>query len=243
MDTAPGLPPASDPLLSLQNFFWKYFFMDHIERRELLNQSTGAEVMLVEHKGKRPRIDPSAWVAPDATVCGDVVIGPDSRIMHGARIIGESGGSIRIGRACIVMENAVIRGGSRHSCVIGDHCLIGPNAHVTGAVLEDEVFVATGAAIFHGAYLGKSSEVRVHGTVHLKTRLEPGSTVPIGWIAVGDPASILSPDQHDKIWEIQKPLNFPEWVYGFDRETPDLMVEITRRLSKSLGEHAEDLVL
>jgi len=47
----------------------------------------------------------------------------------------------------------------------------------------------------------------------------PNSTVPIGWIALGDPSQILSPDRHDKIWAVQKSLNFPEWVYGFARET------------------------
>jgi hypothetical protein len=41
--------------------------------------------------------------------------------------------------------------------------------------------------------------------------------VPIGWIAVGDPPQILSPDRHDEIWAVQKPLNFPEWVYGSTR--------------------------
>ena len=51
--------------------------------------------------------------------------------------------------------------------------------------------------------------------------------MPIGWVAVGDPASILPPDQHDRIWAVQEPLNFPEWVYGFNRSTPDLMIEIT----------------
>ena len=196
--------------------------------------------MLITHADKKPTIDPSGWVAPDATVCGDVTIGPGSRVMHGARIIGEAGGSIEIGANCIIMENAVIRASPRHGCTIGDHCLIGPNAHVTGAVLEDQVFVATGAAIFHGAHLGRGSEVRVHAVVHLRTRLQPGATVPIGWAAVGEPATILPPDQHDKIWAIQEPLNFPEWVYGFDRSTPDLMVYITRRLSEVLGAHVND---
>jgi carbonic anhydrase/acetyltransferase-like protein (isoleucine patch superfamily) len=199
--------------------------------------------MMIAHAGKQPQIDATAWVAADATVCGDVVIGRGSRIMHGARLIGEGGGAIRIGEACIVMENAVIRASRRHPCTIGDHCLIGPNAHVTGANLEEQVFVATGAAIFHGARLGRGSEVRVHATVHLRTRLAPGSTVPIGWVAVGDPARILSPDRHDEIWAVQAPLDFPQFVYGFDRSTPDLMIEITRRLSNVLGAHAEDAVL
>ncbi|MGH7125991.1 MAG: gamma carbonic anhydrase family protein [Stellaceae bacterium] len=198
--------------------------------------------MLIAHAGAHPRIDATAWVAPDATVCGDVMIGPGARILHGARVVGEAGGVIRIGRDCIVMENAVLRAGPRHSLTIGDHCLIGPNAHVVGAHLEDQVFIATAAAIFHGAHLGRGAEVRVHAIVHLRTRLEPGATVPIGWVAVGDPARILPPDKHDEIWAIQAPLDFPQWVYGFDRNTPDLMVEVTRRLSKALGAHARDHV-
>jgi carbonic anhydrase/acetyltransferase-like protein (isoleucine patch superfamily) len=160
--------------------------------------------------------------------------------MHGARIIGEGGGCVQIGKSCIIMENAVLRAGRRHPCTIGDHCLIGPNAHVTGAVLEEQVFIATAAAIFHGAHLGRKAEVRVHGTVHLRTRLAPGATVPIGWVAVGDPATILPPDQHEKIWAIQAPLNFPEYVYGFERSTPDLMVQITNDLSLRLGSHTAD---
>jgi carbonic anhydrase/acetyltransferase-like protein (isoleucine patch superfamily) len=199
--------------------------------------------MLIEHAGKRPTIDPTAWVAPDATLCGDVTIGPGVRILHGARLVGEAGGAIRIGRDAIIMENVVIRASAKHPCTIGDHCLIGPSAHVTGATLEDQVFVATGAAIFHGAVLGRGSEVRVHATVHLRTRLEPGAVVPIGWVAVGDPARILPPDGHDEIWEVQKPLNFPQWIYDFDRNTPDLMRHVTRRLSEALGAHAGDAVI
>jgi carbonic anhydrase/acetyltransferase-like protein (isoleucine patch superfamily) len=196
--------------------------------------------MLVTHAGMRPRVDPAAWVAPDATVCGDVTIGPGTRVMHGARVIGEAGGSIRIGAECIVMENAVVRASPRHGCVIGDNCLIGPQAHVTGAVLDEQVFVATGAAIFHGAHLGRGAEVRVHATVHLRTRLEPGATVPIGWIAVGDPATILPPQRHEEIWAVQAPLDFPRWVYGLDRDTPDLMAHVTRALSEALGAHVSD---
>ena len=196
--------------------------------------------MIIAHAGKQPRIDPAAWVAPDATVCGDIEIAAGARVMHGARIIGEAGGKIRIGRNVIVMENAVVRAGPRHPCQIADHCLIGPNAHVTGATIEEQCFIATGAAIFHGAHIGKGSEVRINAVVHLKTRLAPGSSVPIGWVAVGDPAQILSPDQHDEIWKIQKPLNFPLSVYGLGRDTPDLMVEITKRLSTALGAHRGD---
>jgi carbonic anhydrase/acetyltransferase-like protein (isoleucine patch superfamily) len=199
--------------------------------------------MLIEHAGKAPQIDSTAWIAPDATLCGHVEIGAGTRVLHGTRIIGEAGGTIHIGNNCIIMENAVVRGSRRHPCTVGNNCLIGPNAHVTGATLGDEVFIATAAAVFHGARLSRNCEVQVHGTVHLRTRLEPGAVVPIGWVAVGNPAKILPPGQHSEIWRIQEPLNFPDWVYGFERNTPDLMRRVTERLSESLGAHADDKVV
>jgi len=167
--------------------------------------------VLFKHAGASPEVDPTAFVAPNAAVCGDVTIGPGCRVMYGAQVIAESG-SITIGRECIVMENAVLRSSERHPLVIGNNCLIGPNAHVVGCTVEDEVFIATGAAIFHAARLGKGSEVRVHGVVHLKSHLAAGETVPIGWVAVGNPAQVLPPNEHDRIWEIQKPLDFPRTV-------------------------------
>lgn len=194
--------------------------------------------MLLKHAGHAPRIDPTAYVAPNAMVCGDVTIGPGCRILFGAQVIAE-GGSIRIGSECIVMENAVLRSNARHSLSVGNNCLIGPNSHVVGCTIEDEVFVATGAAVFHSARLGKGCEVRINGVVHLLTHVAAGATVPIGWVAVGNPARILPPGEHDQIWEVQQPLNFPLAVYGFERSEAD-MVKITRRLSQSLASHAGD---
>jgi carbonic anhydrase/acetyltransferase-like protein (isoleucine patch superfamily) len=194
--------------------------------------------MLIKHNDISPRIDPTAWIAPNAVICGDVTIGPGCRVMYGAQVIAE-GGSITIGRECIVMENAVLRSSSRHSLSIGNNCLVGPNAHVVGCTIEDEVFIATGASVFHSARVGKGSEVRINAVVHLKTRLAPGDTVPISWVAVGDPAKILPPDDHEQIWELQKPLNFPLTVYGLERSEVT-MEKITRRLSEALGSHASD---
>ena len=45
--------------------------------------------MLISHKGKMPQVHPSAYIAPTATICGDVEIGPNCRVMHGASIIAE----------------------------------------------------------------------------------------------------------------------------------------------------------
>ncbi len=194
--------------------------------------------MLLTHLGKSPRIDSTAYVAPNAVICGDVTIGPGCRILFGAQVIAESG-SIQIGSECIVMENAVLRSAERHHLNIGNNCLIGPNAHVVGCTIEDEVFVATGAAVFHSAHLGNGCEVRINSVVHISTYVAPGDTVPVGWVAVGNPAQILPPNEHEKIWEIQKLLNFPLAVYGFDRSEAS-MVKITRRLSEKLASHAGD---
>lgn len=197
--------------------------------------------MILSHLGKQPRIDPTATVASTATVCGDVTLGGGCRVLHGATLVAEAG-RIVLGRNCIVMEYAVVRATGRHDCIIGDHCLIGPTAHVVGCTVEDEVFIATGAAVLHAARLGRGSEVRVHATVHLRTVLPGGATVPIGWVAVGDPAEILPPDQHARIWAIQRPLDFPMTVYGLPRGE-GLMREITRSLSESLASHGEDEVV
>jgi len=194
--------------------------------------------MLITHNSKKPSVDSAAWIAPNAVLCGDVTIGSGCRIMYGAQVIAETG-SITIGRECIIMENAVLRSSSMHPLRIGNNCLIGPNAHVVGSTIEDEVFIATGAAVFHSSHLGKGSEIRINGVVHLKTHIPAGEMVPIGWIAVGNPALILAPDQHDRIWEVQKLLNFPLTVYGFEREEAS-MVKITQRLSEALASHISD---
>ena len=194
--------------------------------------------MLIKHDGATPDIDLTAYVAPNAVVCGNVTVGPGCRIMYGAQVIA-GGGSISIGRECIIMENAVLRSSTRHPLSIGNNCLVGPNTHVVGCIVEDEVFIATGAAVFHSARLGKGSEVRINGVVHLKSYLGMGETVPIGWVAVGNPAEVLPPGEHDRIWEIQRPLDFPLTVYGLERSEAT-MQKITRRLSEALGSHASD---
>jgi carbonic anhydrase/acetyltransferase-like protein (isoleucine patch superfamily) len=197
--------------------------------------------MILSHDGRQPRIHASAFVAPNATVCGDVRIDAGCRVMFGACVIAE-GKPIELGDSCIVMEHAVLRSTDDHPLTIGRHCLIGPHAHLVGCVLDDSVFIATGASVFHGARLRFNVEVRVNAIVHLRTELAEHTVVPIGWVAVGAPAMILPPDQHDRIWAAQKPLDFPRFVYGVDRapEGQSHMPEITNRRSEALGRHRDD---
>jgi carbonic anhydrase/acetyltransferase-like protein (isoleucine patch superfamily) len=196
--------------------------------------------MLLEHRGERPRVHPSAYVAPNATICGDVIIGQESRVLFGAVITAE-GGPVEIGARCIVMENAVIRGTRKHPTTVGHNVLVGPRASLSGCTVEDEAFLATGSTIFNGARVGARSEVRINGVVHVKTFLPPGSTVPIGWIAVGDPAQILAPTDHEAIWAIQEQLDFTRTVFGLDRTAT--MSEIAGLYTRGLASHLGDRVV
>jgi carbonic anhydrase/acetyltransferase-like protein (isoleucine patch superfamily) len=179
------------------------------------------------------RIHPSARIASTAVLEGDVTVGAHARVLHGA-ILTAGDGSIEIGAHTIVMEQAVLRASRRFPLAIGAHCLVGPHTSLTGAVVGDEVFIATGASIFPGATLGRGSEVRVNGVVHVRTRLPEGGMVPIAWIAVGDPAQLFPPSAHDELWEVQRPLDFPGFVFGVDRDDPDAMVRMTERFADSL---------
>ena len=197
--------------------------------------------MLIEHRGRSPRVHPSAWVAPTATLSGDVEVGPESRVLYGAVLTAE-GGPVRVGAQCVVMENAVLRGTKDHPLEMGDRVLVGPRAYLSGCTIGNEVFLATGSTVFNGARLGEGAEVRVNGTVHIDTALADRAMVPIGWIAVGDPATVLPPDRHDEIWAVQEPLDFPKAVFGVDR-SPHAMTEIMARYARGLGRHATDRII
>jgi carbonic anhydrase/acetyltransferase-like protein (isoleucine patch superfamily) len=201
--------------------------------------------MFIESQGVRPRIAPEASIAPSAVISGDVVIGPRTRVGHGAVITAE-GGPVVIGSHCVVMETAVIRGVPGQFTTLGNHVMVGPRAYMVGCVVEDDVFLATGATVFNGAHIGQGAEVRINGVVHLRTTLPAHATVPIGWVAVGSPARILPPHLHDDIWAVQQPLDFPKYVFGLNRPAPgeSLMPLLMQRYARSLGDrHAQDEVL
>ena len=194
--------------------------------------------MIIEHRGKAPTIHESAFVAPNATICGDVKIGSNSQVLFGA-VITAAGGTVEIGANCVIMENAVLRGTPGRPLTLGDNVLVGPHAHLTGCTIESNVFLATGSSVFTGAHIGAGAEARINSVVHLKTSLPPNATVPIGWIAVGDPCQILPPSGHEAIWSIQEPLNFPKTVFGLDRPASGdtIMPEAMSRYTASFGKH------
>lgn len=196
--------------------------------------------MLIEHRGRGPVVPESAYVAPTAVLCGAVVLGERARVLHGAVLSAEDG-EVHVGADVVVMENALVRGRSGHPARLGDAVLVGPHAHVNGATVEPEVFIATGASLFPGAVAGTRSELRINSVLHVNSTLPPDTVLPIGWIAVGDPARLFSPDQHERLWEMQRDLDFPGTVYGVSRDTG--MRTIMARQAEFYGAHREDRVI
>jgi carbonic anhydrase/acetyltransferase-like protein (isoleucine patch superfamily) len=201
--------------------------------------------MLIEHAGRQPTVHADAYVAPTAVLSGDVKVGPHARILFGA-VLSDDGGSVEVGERCVVMEHAVLRGIRRDPVRLGRNVLIGPHAYVSGAVLEDEVFVATGSMVFNGARLEHASSVALGGAVHTGCQVPAKTRIPIGWVAVGQPARVLSPDQVDEIRHgLDEHGGFFPFVFGTDPSLnrADTMRDALFRYSEGLANHRDDRII
>ena len=118
--------------------------------------------MILSSGTKKPKIHPSAYVAPTATISGDVTVGAGCAILHGAVITAE-GASVTIGSDIVVMEHAVVKasGGSatQFPVKIGDRCIIGPHAYVVGATIETGCMIGNGASVYNGVTLKAHTRV------------------------------------------------------------------------------------
>lgn len=154
----------------------------------------------------KPRIDSSAYLAPTATVCGDVTVHAGARIVFGAAIIAERG----------IFENNTAL----------------PDLNATKAV-------------FDAAHLKANCEVRMNSVAHANSRLLRAATVPIHWVAVGNPAKIFSPDRRNEIWSIQEGCNFPvpRSMSTFGRIPKQFMPEVASRLSEVFWSQFTDEVI
>ena len=203
----------------------------------------GRGAVFIEHRSRSPKVSQSAYIAPTAVLCGDVTIGPHTRVLFGAVITAE-GGPVVIGSNCVIMEHAVIRGVQRHPVRIGDHVLVGPHAHLTGCVIEGESRIASGSMLFNGAHLGMGAEVEYGGVVHVNTVLPPGMAVPMGWFAGGDPAELVPPSDWKRIKELMGPLDYAGTIFGVgEQDSTSPMQEIAQRYARGLARHRQDVVL
>ena len=199
--------------------------------------------MEICHEQNAPQIAPDAWVAPTAVLSGDVRVGPGSCVLHGA-VLNADGGPVVVGANCVIMENAVLRGTPQNPLIMGDHVLAGPHSHLTGCGIADEVFIATGAMVFNGATMGAASSVALGGAVHIGCVVPPQTRIPIGWVAVGDPARLYPPGEADSIRAgLEEAGGFLPLVFGTDRSAPrpEQMRTAMRRYTRMLvTEHRDD---
>ena len=199
--------------------------------------------MILSSGTKRPRIHSSAYIAPSATISGEVTIGADSAVLHGAVITAE-GAPVTIGAQCVIMENAVLKasGGSalQFPLAIGDRCIVGPHAYVVGATIGEGCFIAAGSKIFNAATLERGSGVALGAVVHVKTRLKEGASVPMMHVAAGDPAVIVPPE---KAPDIHAELNFYADVFNLEAGE-DVRARAAQTYAKFLRKvHAQDAAL
>src|SRR5580658_6140891 len=138
---------------------------------------------LYELEGVSPRVDPEAYVHPDAVVIGDVTIGPESTVWPGAVLRGDYG-TISIGARTSVQDGTVIHAGPGFPTVVGNGCVIGHLAHLEGCILEDDALVGSGSVVLHHAVVATGATVGANAVI------PNGMQVPPGSLAIGVPATI-----------------------------------------------------
>lgn len=133
-------------------------------------------------RGKAPQIPNDCFVADNATIVGDVVMGTACSVWFGAVIRGDVN-SIRMGNKVNVQDGACIHCTyEKAATTIGNHVSIGHHAIVHGCTIDDNVLIGMGAIVMDGAQVGSGSIIAA-GAVVLE-----GTTVPAGSIFAGVPA-------------------------------------------------------
>jgi carbonic anhydrase/acetyltransferase-like protein (isoleucine patch superfamily) len=141
-------------------------------------------VPVYEIEGVAPRIDPEAYVHPDAVVIGDVTIGPESSVWPQAVLRGDYG-TITIGAATSIQDGTVVHAGPGFPTVIGDGCVIGHIVHLEGCLLEDGSLVGSGSVVLHHAVVSHGATVGANAVV------PNNMVVPEGALALGVPAKVF----------------------------------------------------
>jgi hypothetical protein len=118
------------------------------------------ELMILPNpKGQVPNIDESAFVAPNATVIGDVTIGPDANIWFGA-VLRADWGPITIGARTSVQENAVLHIEAGSYLNIGEDCILGHGVIVHGpGTIGNGCTIGVGAIVMQGCTVGDGTIV------------------------------------------------------------------------------------
>jgi carbonic anhydrase/acetyltransferase-like protein (isoleucine patch superfamily) len=171
--------------------------------------------MLIRHRGATPVVDPSAYVAPNATLVGDVRVGAHARVMYGA-VLDAEGSRVDVGAHTVVSEHAVVRATAVTDAAVelGDHVFVGPHATVLGARVGRCVYLAANATVLHLATVGAGTCVAVGALVHARSVLPAEFFVPPHTTAVGDPVEVFGPDRVEELGEAIAGVGFAGAAFG-----------------------------
>jgi carbonic anhydrase/acetyltransferase-like protein (isoleucine patch superfamily) len=139
---------------------------------------------LFSFEGRAPKISSTAWIAPTATLVGDVTVEADASVWYGA-VLRADFGPVVIRRGANVQDGSILHGGSAPVTEVGEGATIGHLCVVHGAVIGTEALIGNGATLLDGAVIGDHALVAAGATV------APGMSVPPGMLAVGTPARVV----------------------------------------------------
>lgn len=132
---------------------------------------------------KIPRIDPSAFVHPEAVIIGDVAIGAESSIWPTVVLRGDHG-AVVIGSQTSIQDGTVIHCTADLDTIVGNRCVVGHNAHLEGCTIEDDSLVGSGSVLLHSVRVGP------HALVGAGAVVSPGTRIPPHARALGVPARV-----------------------------------------------------
>lgn len=143
-------------------------------------------VNLFEFEGKRPSVHPDAWVAPTATLIGDVTVEEGASIWYGAVLRGDVCRIIVRARTN-VQDNSVLHAGPDQTLVVGPDATVGHGCVVHCAEVGERALVGNGSTLLDGATVGAGTLVGA-GSV-----LTPGTEIPADMVATGTPCKAVKP--------------------------------------------------
>lgn len=139
---------------------------------------------LFSFEGRAPKISSTAWIAPTATLVGDVTVEDDASVWYGV-VLRADFGPVVIRRGANVQDGSILHGGSAPVTEVGEGATIGHLCVLHGAVIGTEALIGNGATVLDGAVIGDHALVAAGATV------APGMSVPPGMLAVGTPARVV----------------------------------------------------
>lgn len=125
---------------------------------------------------RRPAVDPDAWVAPGATVVGEVTLGAGSSVWYGVVLRADEERMV-IGERTNIQDNCVLHCDPGVPTLIGAGVTIGHNATVHGSVVDDDVLIGMGAVLLNGVHVESDVIIGAGAVVPEGMRILSGSLV------------------------------------------------------------------